>query len=148
LIRQGIAGLLEIGMPLRIGFYTALLAESEEQQGTIVDALETAERAIQAHPDAPVFRPELLRIRGQLKNKQAQMELAEADFRKAIALSQKMSAKAWELRASTSLARLLRDTRRRPEARTMLANIYGWFTEGFDTADLKEAKALLEELSN
>ena len=75
-------------------------------------------------------------------------ELAEADFREAITLSQKMSAKLLELRASTSLARLLRDTNRREEARNMLAEIYNWFTEGFDTADLKDAKALLDELSN
>ena len=57
-----------------------------------------------------------------------------------------MSAKAWELRATTSLARLLRDNNRHDEARAMLAEIYNWFTEGFDTADLKDAKALLEEL--
>jgi predicted ATPase len=59
----------------------------------------------------------------------------------------KQSAKWWELRASKSLARLLRDTDRREEARTMLAEIYNWFTEGFDTADLKDAKALVEELA-
>ena len=59
-----------------------------------------------------------------------------------------MSAKSPELRATTSLARLLRDTGRRDEARAMLAEIYNWFTEGFDTADLKEAKALLDEISN
>jgi predicted ATPase len=58
-----------------------------------------------------------------------------------------MSAKPWELRTTMSLARLLRDTGRRDEARTMLAEIYNWFTEGFDTLDLKEAKALLDELS-
>jgi len=58
-----------------------------------------------------------------------------------------MQAKAWELRATMSLARLLRDTGRHDEARTMLADIYDWFTEGFDTADLKDAKTLLEELS-
>ena len=57
-----------------------------------------------------------------------------------------MGAKAWELRAKMSLARLLAKQGRRDEARTMLAEIYGWFTEGFDTADLKEAKALLDEL--
>jgi predicted ATPase len=55
-------------------------------------------------------------------------------------------AQSWELRATTSLARLLRDTGRRDEARTMLAEIYNWFTEGFDTRDLKEAKQLLNEL--
>jgi predicted ATPase len=79
--------------------------------------------------------------------KEGQTELAEADFREAIALAQKMGAKAWELRATMSLACLLRDTGRRDEAHTMLAEIYNWFTEGFDTADLKEAKALLDELT-
>ena len=59
-----------------------------------------------------------------------------------------MGAKAWELRATTSLARLLAKQGRRDEARAMLADIYGWFSEGFDTADLKEAKALLEELNS
>ena len=59
-----------------------------------------------------------------------------------------MRAKALELTATMSLARLLRDTGNRHEAHTMLAEIYNWFTEGFDTADLKEAKALLDELSN
>jgi predicted ATPase len=57
-----------------------------------------------------------------------------------------MSAKSWEPRTTMSLARLLRDNGRREEARTMLAEIYGWFTEGFDTADLKDAKSLLDEL--
>ena len=59
-----------------------------------------------------------------------------------------MSARSPELRTTTSLARLMRDTGRRDEARTMLAEIYNWFTEGFDTRDLKEAKALLDELSS
>jgi len=73
--------------------------------------------------------------------------LAEAEFRDAIALAQKLGAKAWELRATMSLARLLCDTGRHDEAHLMLADIYNWFTEGFDTADLKEAKALLDELA-
>ncbi len=59
-----------------------------------------------------------------------------------------MSAKWWELRATMSLARLLRDTNRRDEARAMLTDIRSWFTEGFDTADLKETKELLDELSS
>lgn len=68
------------------------------------------------------------------------------DFREAIALARRMGAKAWELHATMSLARLLDQQGRRGEARTMLAEIYDSFTEGFDTVDLKEAKALLEEL--
>ena len=77
-----------------------------------------------------------------------QVEPAEADFREAIALAKKMQGKAWELRATMSLARLLAKKGRRGEARTMLGDIYGWFSEGFDTADLKDAKALLDELSS
>jgi predicted ATPase len=68
-------------------------------------------------------------------------------FREALEVARAQEAKWWELRSSVSLARLLRDTNRRDEARTMLVEIYNWFTEGFDTADLKEAKALLNELS-
>jgi predicted ATPase len=72
---------------------------------------------------------------------------AESCFQHAIEVARKQSAKSWELRATMSLARLLRHTGRRDEARALLAEIYNWFTEGFDTADLKEAKALLDELS-
>jgi len=73
---------------------------------------------------------------------------AEACFRNAIEVASDQSAKWWELRSTTSLARLLRDTNRRDEARAMLADVYNWFTEGFDTADLKDAKALLDELDS
>ena len=68
-------------------------------------------------------------------------------FRTAIEIARRQSARSEELRATTSLARLLATQGRRDEARAMLAEIYNWFTEGFDTADLKEAKALLDELS-
>jgi predicted ATPase len=73
---------------------------------------------------------------------------AEECFRKAIGIARSQSAKSLELRATTSLARLLANEGKRDEARKMLAEIYGWFTEGFDTADLKDAKALLEELQS
>ena len=76
------------------------------------------------------------------------LEEAEQCLRRAIELSARDNAKMEQLRATTSLAKLLRETNRRNEARTMLAEIYDWFTEGFDTADLKDAKALLEELSS
>jgi len=68
-------------------------------------------------------------------------------FLKAIEIARQQSAKSWQLRATTSLARLLANQGRREESRSMLAEIYGWFTEDFDTADLKEAQALLYELS-
>ena len=72
---------------------------------------------------------------------------AEECFRRAIDIARRQSAKSLELRAVTSLSRLWQKQGKTEEARQMLAEIYGWFTEGFDTADLKEAKALLEELS-
>jgi predicted ATPase len=72
---------------------------------------------------------------------------AEGCFQRAIEIARNQNAKSWELRATMSLARLLGTQRHRSETRAMLAEIYGWFTEGFDTADLKDAKALLDELS-
>ncbi len=93
---------------------------------------------------------ELYRVKGAaiLGGSPSAVAEAEQNFRKAIEVARGQSAKWWELRATISLARLLRDIGRRDEARAMLAEIYNWFTEGFDTADLKDAKALLEELSN
>jgi predicted ATPase len=73
---------------------------------------------------------------------------AENSYRQALSVAQRQNAKFWELRAGTSLARLWRDQGKRHEARELLAPVYGWFTEGFDTRDLKEAKALLHELSS
>jgi class 3 adenylate cyclase/tetratricopeptide (TPR) repeat protein len=148
LIRQGLAGLAETGSKVGITAFLAHLAEAQALAGTIDDALSSIEEALQANPEELAFRPHALICRGELRLKAGQAELAEADFREAITLAQKMQAKAWELRATTSLARLLRDTGRRDEARAMLDEIYNWFTEGFDTADLKDAKALLDELSN
>ena len=89
---------------------------------------------------------ETLRLRGDLLVQTGDRTAAEASYREALALAQEQSAKLWELHAATSLARLWREQGRRSEARDLLAPVYGWFTEGFDTADLKEAKALLDEL--
>jgi predicted ATPase len=73
---------------------------------------------------------------------------AEAYFEHALSVARQQQAKSWELRAATSLARLWRDQGKREEARELLAPVYGWFTEGHDTRDLKEAKALLEQLAS
>ena len=86
-------------------------------------------------------------MRGDIRRKQGDEELAEADFRDAIALAREMSAKTWELRAATSLARLWRDQGKSAEARELLAPVYDWFTEGFETADLREARVLLDKLA-
>src|SRR5262249_15123049 len=79
-------------------------------------------------------------------NPQAEAE-AEACFHKAIEVARRQQAKSWELRATVSLARLWQNQGKRKEAHKLLAEVYGWFTEGFDTKDLQEARALLEELS-
>jgi class 3 adenylate cyclase/predicted ATPase len=96
------------------------------------------------------FETDLHRVKGELLLMQDAANAAEAEhsFRTAIEHARQRSAKSWELRATTSLARLLVREGRRDEARSMLADIYNWFTEGFDTVDLRDAKALLEELSS
>jgi tetratricopeptide (TPR) repeat protein len=147
LIRQGIAGLLEVGSPQGISRSTAYLAAAQECEGAIVDALATVEQALQVNPDEVSYRPETFMLRGELRLKQRQTEKAETGFREAIDLARSMEAKAWETRATMSLARLLARHGRSNEAHSMLAAIHGWFTEGFDTADLKDAKALLDELN-
>ncbi len=89
----------------------------------------------------------MLRLKGEILlmgNKPAAHE-AEQRFRVALEVARAQEARWWELRATVSLARFLRDTNRRDEARALRAEIYNWFTEGFDTADLKDAKALLNE---
>jgi class 3 adenylate cyclase/tetratricopeptide (TPR) repeat protein len=146
LIREGLAGMAEAGVRVAITDLLSRLAEAQALDGKIDDALVTIEEALQADPEALVYRPNALTCRGELRLKVDQTELAEADFRDAIALAQKMRAKAFELSATTGLARLLASQGRRDEARAMLAEIYNWFTEGFDTADLKDAKALLDQL--
>ena len=86
------------------------------------------------------------RLRGDLLNATGDQSAAERSYHQALAVAKLQSAKLFELRASISLARLWCKQDRRGEARNLLAPIYGWFTEGFDAPDLKEAKALLEEL--
>jgi predicted ATPase len=91
---------------------------------------------------------EMHRLKGELLLKQKASNAAEVQncFERAIEIARKQSAKSWKLRATTSLARLLANQGRRDEASEMLAEIYNWFTEGFDTADLIDAKSLLEEI--
>ena len=91
---------------------------------------------------------EVYRLQGTLLLRQAVSNMAEAEacFQQALTIARRQQAKSWELRTATSLAQLWHQQGKRAEARELLAPIYGWFTEGFDTADLQEAKALLEEL--
>ena len=96
-----------------------------------------------------VGEPGLYQLKGELLLMQNDLNApqAESSFRRAIEVARKQHAKSRELRATMRLARLLRDTDRRDEAHAMLAEIYNWFTEGFDTPDLKDAKALQDELA-
>jgi predicted ATPase len=144
---------LTLGSRARIAFpiHCAALAKGyseigEPEQGlTLVDeALTAIERTSEY-----LMKAELHRLKGQLLLLQTQSNSEEAErwFRTAIDLARGQQAKSWELRAATSLSRLLASQHGHDEARTMLAEIYNWFTEGFDTPDLKDAKALLDELS-
>src|SRR4029077_16895021 len=94
------------------------------------------------------FEPERHRLKAEALWASAQSNAteAEASLRRAVAVAQRQDVKFWELRAATSLARLWGRQGKRSEARDLLAPVYGWFTEGFDTLDLKEAKGLLDEL--
>ncbi len=116
----------------------------DEGLRTIDQSFSIIERTGQRFNEAEVHR-----LKGELLLAQDASNAAQAEqsFRTAIEIARKQHAKSWELRATTSVTLLLRDTNRRDEARAMLAEIYNWFTEGFDTADLKDAKALLDELS-
>jgi predicted ATPase len=94
------------------------------------------------------YESELYRLKGELLLQQNSDNHTEAAscFQQALAIARRQQAKSWELRAATSLSRLWQQQDKRDAARQLLAPIYGWFTEGFDTADLQEAKALLDEL--
>jgi predicted ATPase len=109
----------------------------------------TEAQAVADQNEERAYEPEIHRVRGELLLRQDHSNAAEAQrcFQRAIEIARNQNAKSWELRATMSLARLLDMQDRRHQARSMLAEIYGWFTEGFDTADLKDAKALLEELN-
>jgi predicted ATPase len=147
LLRNGAAAYRATGAELWMPHYIALLAEAceiagqvEEAGALLDDALQISERTGERWLAA-----ELNRHKGQLLLRQGHTEAAEELYRKALSIAEEQGAKLWELRASASLARLRRDQGRRAEARDLLAPVYGWFTEGFDTPDLKDAKALLDE---
>jgi class 3 adenylate cyclase/tetratricopeptide (TPR) repeat protein len=147
LIRQGIHSLREAHAPIKVSHFMTFLAAALGAIGATNKALDTIEQALGASPNDPASRPERFRVRGELLLSQGSLDKAENDFRESITLARQMGAKAWELRAAMSLARLLDQQGRRDEAKTMLTEIYHRFTEGFGTADLKEAKALLDELA-
>jgi predicted ATPase len=149
--RSALAELRRMGTRLGLGFWHVLFAECLEKQGNTDEALTALEAAV-AHfarrGSAALWEPEVHRLIGDLllRRNPGAPDRAEASYRRAIERARSQEAKSWELRAAASLARLWRDQGKPAEARDLLAPIYGWFTEGFDTADLKDARALLEEL--
>jgi class 3 adenylate cyclase/predicted ATPase len=127
----------------------ALRARACELGGEIAEALTLIGDALQIveRTGERWFEAELNRRKGQLLLRQGHTGAAEELYRKALSVAVEQGAKLWELRAAVSLARLHRDQGNHAEARDLLVPVYGWFTEGFDTADLREAKALLDELT-
>ena len=106
------------------------------------------EQALRPYIEQIETKSEINRIAGELALKSPpDAAKAQAYFERALAVARQQQAKSWELRAAMSMARLWRDQGKPQQARELLAPVYGWFTEGFDTRDLKEAKALLDELA-
>jgi predicted ATPase len=149
LLRAGSTALRATGMEAWTLPPFALLAEACEIAGDIEEALECLDCALQRSETTGIswLAAELNRRKGQLLLQYGRSQAAEDLYRKALSIAAEQEAKMWELRAAVSLARLRRDQGRRAEARDLLAPVYGWFTEGFDMPDLKDAKALLDELS-
>ena len=143
---------LEVGGPqLRRADCLIMLSEARRSSSEFGPALDAVEQAKLFLSSSGLRRsaPEVARLEGELllANDGTEPGRAEACFHKALAMARDQHARSLELRAAMSLARLWREQSRRAEARELLAPVYGWFTEGFDTADLTDAKALLDELS-
>nr|MDQ3831811.1 hypothetical protein [Candidatus Tectomicrobia bacterium] len=152
-IRQGSAGFRATGAGLTWPWWLALLAEACGKVGQFDEGLRALEEALAAvqHNEERLYEAEVYRLKGELLlaqagNRQTVAE-AEACFQQALDVARRRQARSWELRAAMSLARLWQRQGKGTEARELLAPIYCWFAEGFDTADLREAKALLEELA-
>jgi predicted ATPase len=128
------------------------LASCCERAGEVDQALELLDTALERvnATDERFCEAELHRLKGEwvVAYRRARLADAEDCFQRALAVARQQQAKFWELRAATSMARLWRNQGKRDQARDLLAPVYGWFTEGFDTLDLKEAKALLDELAS
>jgi predicted ATPase len=151
-MHQGLRAHRATGAEIFRPYWLALLAEAHGIMGQPEAGLTmlTEALALMDTNGERAWEPELYRLKGVLLLQQDSdnSTAAETCFQQAMAIAQNQSAKSWELRAATSLARLWQRQGKRDEARQMLAEVYDWFTEGFDTADLKDAKALLHELED
>jgi predicted ATPase len=151
-IQGGLAAFHATGAELRRPYFLTLLAGARMETGRLGDALSALTEALAAADEHEnhYYQAETHRLKGELLLRHSDSNAAEAQncFQRAVEIARRQSAKSLELRATMSLARLLAKQGRRGEGHAMLAEIYSWFTEGFDTRDLKDAKALLDELSN
>jgi class 3 adenylate cyclase/predicted ATPase len=150
LITSGMTALRSTGSTLWMPLHFPYLARAYAELGQFNDACRCIDEAMAAAEKAKErwHEADIYRMAGEivLMSPESDAEKAEAYFERALAVACEQQAKSWELRAAMSLARLWRDQGKRDEARDLLAPVYGWFTEGFDSLDLKEAKALLGEL--
>ena len=149
LLQSGSTAYRATGAQGNMPYHIALLAAASEISGRVEEASTLLDDALQIVETTGErwLEAELYRHKGQLQERQGHAGFAEELYRKALSIAREQEAKLWELRAAASLARLRCDQGRRTEARNLLAPVYGWFTEGFDTLDLKDAKALLDELT-
>jgi predicted ATPase len=150
-LTSGIAALRSTGTTLRMPTYLSYLARAYAEDGKFNDARRCIGEAMAAVETTKErwCEAEVHRIAGEIALMSPERDATKARpyFERALAVARQQQAKSWELRAAMSMARLWRDQGKPQQARELLAPIYGWFTEGFDTRDLKEAKALLEELA-
>jgi predicted ATPase len=150
LIRDGLASTEATGTRVSAPLFLTLLAEALALAEKIEEGLVALDEALAQAASSGVrgWDAEIHRLRGELTARLPHPDPAKAEgsFRTALAIAREQGTRGYELRAAASLARLRRDQGRHGEARDLLAPVYGWFTEGFDTPDLKEAKALLDEL--
>jgi predicted ATPase len=150
-LRQGMAGALATGQTLTQPFCLILLAEAMEHAGRVDEGLRVMAEVLVAIEASGRYEllAEAYRLQGALLLRQAVSDVHQAEvcFQQALTIARRQQAKSWELRAATSLVRLWQRQGKRDDAHALLAPLYGWFTEGFDTADLQEAKALLEALA-
>jgi class 3 adenylate cyclase/predicted ATPase len=148
---EGYAAYRAVGAQIECSHWLALLAEAYRDTGRPVEGLRLIAEALDyvGQTDIVYYEAELYRLDGELRLRldAGDEQRAESSFRRALEIARHQQAKAWELRAATSLARLWGEQGRRTEALELLAPVYGWFTEGFDTADLKTAKTFLDELA-